>query len=166
MLITGYSSYDSAVEALDIGAHDYIEKPIRDVDDLRFRIRRALSRRDEQLARPKPTRTAGRAGRVLLVEVEGQRRQLLAEYLGKAHHVTAAQDGDEALTLLKQRSLRSGAGRSPPAGRVGAARDRARAAAAAALRVGALHGVPLVRLGDRRRSRPASTLIWCAPATI
>ena len=101
VLITGYSSYDSAIEAMDIGAHDYIEKPIRDVDDLRFRIRRALSRRDEQLSRPKPTRTAGRAGRVLLVEVEGQRRQLLAEYLGKAHHVIAAKDGDEALTLLK-----------------------------------------------------------------
>ena len=83
VLITGYSSFDSAVEALDIGAHDYIEKPIRDVEDLRFRIRRALSRRDEQLARPKPTRTGGRAGRVLLVEVEGQRRQLLAEYLGQ-----------------------------------------------------------------------------------
>jgi len=101
VLITGYSSFDSAVEALDIGAHDYIEKPIRDVEDLRFRIRRALSRRDEQLARPKPTRTGGRAGRVLLVEVEGQRRQLLADYLGKNHHVTAAKDGDEALELLK-----------------------------------------------------------------
>ena len=101
VLITGYSSFDSAVEALDIGAHDYIEKPIRDVEDLRFRIRRALSRRDEQLSRPKPTRTGGRAGRVLLVEVEGTRRQLLAEYLGKAHHVTAAKDGDEALELLK-----------------------------------------------------------------
>ncbi len=102
VLVTGYSSYDSAYEAMDIGAHDYIEKPIHDVDDLRFRIRRALSRRDEQLARPKPTRTAGRAGRVLLVEVEGQRRRLLAEYLGKFHHVTAAGDGDEALDLLKR----------------------------------------------------------------
>ena len=63
VLITGYSSYDSAIEALDIGAHDYIEKPIRDVDDLRFRIRRALSRRDEQLARPQahPHRRARRA---------------------------------------------------------------------------------------------------------
>ncbi len=101
VLITGYSSFDSAIEAMDIGAHDYIEKPIRDVDDLRFRIRRALSRRDEQLARPRPTRTGGRAGRVLLVEVEGARRQLLAEYLGKSHHVTPAKDGDEALELLK-----------------------------------------------------------------
>ncbi len=101
VLITGYSSYDSAIEAMDVGALDYIEKPIRDVDDLRFRIRRALSRRDEQLARRKPPTTAGKSGRVLLVEVEGQRRVLLAEYLGKAHHVTAAKDGEEALALLK-----------------------------------------------------------------
>jgi CheY-like chemotaxis protein len=105
VLITGYTSYDSAVEALDIGAHDYIEKPIRDVEDLRFRIRRALSRRDEQLARPKPksmaTAAGERSGRVLLVEVEGARRQLIADYLGRKHNVTAAKDGDEALALLK-----------------------------------------------------------------
>ena len=110
--IAGYTSYDSAVEALDIGAHDYIEKPIRDVEDLRFRIRRALSRRDEQLARPKPkapggAKTSGdeRLGRVLVVEVEGARRQLIADYLGKRHHVTAAKDGDEALSLLKRESF-------------------------------------------------------------
>jgi CheY-like chemotaxis protein len=101
VLITGYSSYDSAVEALDIGAHDYIEKPIRDVEDLRFRIRRALSRRDEQLARPRPSRTGGRAGRVLLVEVDGPRRHLISDYLRQSYQVTAANDGDEALSLLK-----------------------------------------------------------------
>ena len=106
VLITGYTSYDSAVEALDIGAHDYIEKPIRDVEDLRYRIRRALSRRDEQLARPKPAATktgvGERVGRVLVVEVEGARRQLIADYLAKRHHVTAAKDGDEALALLRR----------------------------------------------------------------
>ncbi|HEY2900517.1 MAG TPA: response regulator [Polyangia bacterium] len=101
VLITGYSSYDTAVEALDIGAHDYIEKPIRDVEDLRFRIRRALSRRDEQLARPRITRSGGNAGRILLVEVEGTRRQLIADYLGKTYQVTAAKDGDDALELIK-----------------------------------------------------------------
>lgn len=101
VMITGYSSYDSAVEALDIGAHDYIEKPIRDIEDLRFRIRRALSRRDEQLARPRLLRADGNGGRVLLVEVEGSRRQLIADYLGKSYRVTAAKDGDEALVMLK-----------------------------------------------------------------
>src|SRR4029078_7139381 len=55
VLITGYSSFDSAVEALDIGAHDYIEKPIRDVEDLRFRSPRALSRRSPQLTAPATT---------------------------------------------------------------------------------------------------------------
>jgi CheY-like chemotaxis protein len=98
VLITGYSSYDSAVEALDSGAQDYIEKPIRDVETLRFRIRRALSRRDEQLSRHRPAAPAG--GRVLVVEVEGARRRLIAEFLGRTYHVTAAADGAEALALL------------------------------------------------------------------
>ena len=101
VMITGYSSLDSAVEALDIGAHDYIEKPIHDVEDLRQRIRRALSRRDEQLARPRMTPT-GREGRVLLVEGEGTRRRLLADYLGKTFNITTARDGEEALLKLKE----------------------------------------------------------------
>jgi CheY-like chemotaxis protein len=101
VLITGYSSYDSAVEALDIGAHDYIEKPIRDVEQLRFRIRRALSRRDEQMARARAS-TQDSTGRVLVVEVEGTRRQLIAEFLGRSYHVTAAANGDEALALLQK----------------------------------------------------------------
>jgi CheY-like chemotaxis protein len=101
VMITGYSSLDSAVEALDIGAHDYIEKPIHDVEDLRARIRRALTRRDEQMARPRVS-PAGRTGRVLLVESEGARRQLIAEYLGRSYNIIAAGDGDEALQKLQQ----------------------------------------------------------------
>jgi len=104
VLITGYSSLDSAVEALDTGAHDYIEKPIRDVEDLRARIRRALSRREEQLARPRLTPTGG-PGRVLLVEAEGARRRMLADYLGRSYKVTAVQDGDEALERLKKENF-------------------------------------------------------------
>jgi CheY-like chemotaxis protein len=100
VLITGYSSFDSAVEALDIGAQDYIEKPIRDVDDLRFRIRRALSRRDEQLARARAPAVKG--GRLLVVEVEGARRKLIAEFLGRSYAVTAVANGEEALALLRQ----------------------------------------------------------------
>jgi CheY-like chemotaxis protein len=107
VMITGYSSYDSAVEALDIGAQDYIEKPIRDVEALRFRIRRALSRRDEQLARAQASSKVDKArrgekGRVLVVEVDGPRRQLIAEYLGRTFSVTAAANGDEALALIQE----------------------------------------------------------------
>jgi CheY-like chemotaxis protein len=101
VLITGYSSYGSAMEALDIGAHDYVEKPIRDLENLRFRIRRALSRRDEQISR-RPGEVAGRPARVLLVEVEGRRRQLLADFLGRTYQVTPVADGDEALRCLEQ----------------------------------------------------------------
>jgi CheY-like chemotaxis protein len=101
VMITGYSSLDSAVEALDIGALDYIEKPIHDVQDLRNRIRRALTRRDELLARPRVA-PADRTGRVLLVEAEGNRRQLIAEYLGRSYQIISARDGDEALEKLRE----------------------------------------------------------------
>ncbi len=100
VMITGYSSLDSAVEALEMGALDYIEKPIHDVEDLRNRIRRALTRRDELLARSRVA-PAGRTGRVLLVEEEGTRRQLIADYLGRSYQIIAAGDGDEALQKLK-----------------------------------------------------------------
>jgi len=103
VMITAYSSYDSAVSALDIGAQDYIEKPIRDVEALRFRIRRALSRRNEQLARTREVSKEGeKKARIMVVELEGSRRQLIAEYLGRDYDVTTAANGDEALDLLKK----------------------------------------------------------------
>ena len=101
VLITGYSSFDSAVEALDIGAHDYIEKPIRDVEDLRFRIRRALSRRDEQLARPQADAHGRPRGAGAARRGRGPATAAARRIPGKNHHVTAAKDGDEALELLK-----------------------------------------------------------------
>jgi CheY-like chemotaxis protein len=103
VLITAYSSYDSAVTALDIGAQDYIEKPIRDAEALRFRIRRALSRRNEQLARSLESgKEEEHRARIMIVEVEGTRRQLMAEYLGRSYEVVTATNGDEALAELQQ----------------------------------------------------------------
>jgi CheY-like chemotaxis protein len=101
ILMTGYSSYESAVEALDLGAYDYIEKPIGDLENLRFRVRRALSRHDEQQSRA-PARATDRSGRVLLVEVEGGRRHLMAEFLGRSYHVVAVADGNEAQRRLQE----------------------------------------------------------------
>lgn len=102
VMITAYSSYDSAVTALDIGAQDYIEKPIRDVEALRFRIRRALSRRNEQLERSRAAKTEEhKRARIMVVEIEASRRQLIAEYLGRDYDVTPAANGDEALAILQ-----------------------------------------------------------------
>ena len=103
VMITAYSSYDSAVTALDIGAQDYIEKPIRDVEALRFRIRRALSRRNEQLARSTESSVGEqRRARIMVVEVEGTRRQLMAEFLGRSYDVITASNGEQALAQLQQ----------------------------------------------------------------
>lgn len=46
MIITGYASLDSAVMALQIGAYDYILKPIEDVDLLLEKARKAIEKQD------------------------------------------------------------------------------------------------------------------------
>lgn len=46
MIITGYASLDSAVMALQIGAYDYVLKPIEDVDMLLEKARKAIEKKD------------------------------------------------------------------------------------------------------------------------
>ncbi len=41
IMITAYTSTESAVEALRLGAHDYVSKPF-DVDELKVKVREAL----------------------------------------------------------------------------------------------------------------------------
>ena len=46
IIITGYASLDSAVMALQIGAYDYVLKPIEDVDLLLEKARKAIEKQD------------------------------------------------------------------------------------------------------------------------
>ena len=45
IVITGYASYDSVVEALRLGAIDYLEKPFNDLEVLKKKIQRAIEHR-------------------------------------------------------------------------------------------------------------------------
>jgi CheY-like chemotaxis protein len=101
VLMTGYSSQEAAAAAGDIGAHDFIEKPIADLETFRTRVRRALSRHAQQQSRA-PARASEPAGRVLLVEAEGLRRQLMAEFLGRSYPVDSVSNGAEAQQRLQQ----------------------------------------------------------------
>jgi two-component system response regulator PilR (NtrC family) len=47
IMITAFASTETAVEALRLGAHDYISKPFK-VDELKLRVRKALERRELQ----------------------------------------------------------------------------------------------------------------------
>jgi len=51
LIMTGYSTVKSAVEAIQLGAYDYLEKPFEDLDALEAVMHRALSR---ALARREP----------------------------------------------------------------------------------------------------------------
>jgi len=63
VIMTGYSTVKSAVEAIQLGAYDYLEKPFDDLDALEAILNRALSRAlargdvrdDEELALRKKT---------------------------------------------------------------------------------------------------------------
>lgn len=44
LMITGYPSFETAVEAMKVGAYDYVPKPFQ-LEDVRLRLERALERR-------------------------------------------------------------------------------------------------------------------------
>ncbi len=68
ILITGYASFDSAVEALKVGAYDYLTKPFEDINKLALQVEHALQkvqlRRDQE--------------RLLAQLVQSERRYALA----------------------------------------------------------------------------------------
>ena len=45
IMITAYASADTAIEAMRLGAHDYLSKPF-DVDELKIKVRNALEQRE------------------------------------------------------------------------------------------------------------------------
>jgi PAS domain S-box-containing protein len=44
ILVTGYASLDSAIEAVQIGAYDYVTKPVTDYDALNLKVENALEK--------------------------------------------------------------------------------------------------------------------------
>ena len=44
IVITGYASLDTAIEAVGLGAFDYVTKPLDDVFDIKKKVARALER--------------------------------------------------------------------------------------------------------------------------
>ncbi len=53
MIITGYASVDSALEAIEMGAYDYLTKPFGSLDVVKGKIERALKRQNHTLINKK-----------------------------------------------------------------------------------------------------------------
>jgi two-component system response regulator AtoC len=49
IMITAFGTFESAVEAVKLGAEDYLGKPLNSPDELRIRVRRALDQRRTKL---------------------------------------------------------------------------------------------------------------------
>jgi PAS domain S-box-containing protein len=56
IIITGFASVSSAIEAMKVGAFDYILKPFDDVNELRVKVRNALDRRALRASQGRLTR--------------------------------------------------------------------------------------------------------------
>ena len=82
VLITGYASFESAVEAVQIGAYDYVTKPVDDFDGLALKIGNALEK--VHLARERERISA------LLAESEARYRELF----GAVPDALIVTDGD------------------------------------------------------------------------
>ncbi len=78
VVVTGYPSLDSAVQALRLGVYDYLEKPFRNLDDVSATVRRA-----SELRRVRRERDEARAR-----AVHAERRATLVQVAaGLAHEV-------------------------------------------------------------------------------
>jgi DNA-binding NtrC family response regulator len=49
LMITGYASLESALEAIGLGAYDYLTKPFENLDVLRVKIRKAMGKQNRTL---------------------------------------------------------------------------------------------------------------------
>ncbi len=49
LMITGYASLESALEAIGLGAYDYLTKPFENLDILRVKIRKAMGKQNRTL---------------------------------------------------------------------------------------------------------------------
>jgi diguanylate cyclase (GGDEF)-like protein/PAS domain S-box-containing protein len=71
ILMTGYASLDSAVEALKIGAFDYITKPFDDINKLALQVQNALDKARLERERVRLTRELGESEQRYALAAQG-----------------------------------------------------------------------------------------------
>jgi DNA-binding NtrC family response regulator len=93
IIITAYPTVENAVDAMKLGAADFLTKPI-DLDRL------------EKLIKAAPESAAERGGPVLIVDDEASIRESLKDWLSEAgYQVETADTGEKALGLVKEKQF-------------------------------------------------------------
>ncbi|MDD4239655.1 MAG: sigma-54 dependent transcriptional regulator [Desulfotomaculaceae bacterium] len=83
IIMTGYSTVKSAVEAIQLGAFDYIEKPFSDLSELELVIKQALSQLKNEIFYEQRNQALDSAGLVTGQSEEMRKLLLVAEKLAK-----------------------------------------------------------------------------------
>jgi signal transduction histidine kinase len=86
IIFTGYASYESAVDALRLGAYDYLGKPLKDVDELRRKAHLALERRRFRLERERTLRELQEAQRLQAYAAHSEMMARLGRMLAAMVH--------------------------------------------------------------------------------
>ncbi|WP_220359439.1 response regulator [Alkalilimnicola ehrlichii] len=60
ILMTGYSTVRTAVQAVRLGAYEYLEKPFDDIGEIEALVAKASARRNARVRRPAPRRNGPR----------------------------------------------------------------------------------------------------------
>jgi DNA-binding NtrC family response regulator len=103
IVITGYASYESALEALRLGAFDYLEKPFNDLNLVREKISRALDRQrltHENQVLADQLRTVHKDMKLKLAEAGGPTTRATIQTL-RARMTRAATTLQQAYTRLQ-----------------------------------------------------------------
>jgi len=136
IMITGHASVENAIEAMKLGAFDYVMKPFSN-EEIRMAVKRAIEQRNvlrenaalrkDRVAREKVKPSAAKApkihkatGRILVVDDEASMRELLEIILGnagyavlstpnlvKAHECLGAESFDVVITDLRMGNERT-----------------------------------------------------------
>jgi two-component system response regulator FlrC len=68
IVLTAHATVDSAVEAMKLGAYDYLQKPLSGPDELRLLVRRALERRALNEERDRQARVSGGPAQLVAID--------------------------------------------------------------------------------------------------
>jgi DNA-binding NtrC family response regulator len=87
IMFTGYASFESVLEAIDIGAYDYITKPFESIEIVKTRIRKAISKQNKTLVYKKVVEILKEMAKDIMNELGEISRELFTEFANELKRI-------------------------------------------------------------------------------